>query len=64
MRKRTLFILMLFFSILNTEDSVGQIKQIKGFIKDAHSDEAIPFATVKFTGTKNAKLSDSSGHFT
>ena len=47
-----------------SEYSFGQIKQLKGYIKDTHSDEPIPFATVKFLGTKSAKLSDSSGHFT
>ena len=64
MRNKTLYICILFFLLSANEHSFAQSKQIKGFIKDIHSDEPIPFATVKFLGTNSAKLSDSSGHFT
>lgn len=64
MRNKTLCLLISFFLLSTSEYSFGQIKQLKGYIKDTHSDEPIPFATVKFLGTKSAKLSDSSGHFT
>ncbi len=63
MRNKTLCLLIAFFLLSTSEYSFGQLKQLKGFIKDIHSDEPIPFATVKFLGTKSAKLSDSSGHF-
>ena len=41
----------------------GQKKIISGIIKDFHSDEPIPFASVTFKGTTSGTLSDSSGTF-
>ena len=41
----------------------AQKKIISGFVKDYHSEEPIPFASVYFKGTQTGKLSDSSGHF-
>src|SRR4029453_1923934 len=41
----------------------AQKKIIFGRIKDFHSDEAIPFASVYFKGTTTGMLSDSSGAF-
>ena len=64
MWNKTLCLFIAFFLLSTSEYSFSQSKQLKGFIKDIHSDEPIPFATVKFLGTKSAKLSDSSGHFT
>ncbi|MDX2046046.1 MAG: DUF5686 family protein, partial [Chitinophagaceae bacterium] len=41
----------------------GQSKQLKGIVKDGHSDERIPFASVQFKNTGYGKLSDSAGSF-
>ena len=41
----------------------AQTKIIKGVIKDAHSDERIPFASISFKNTGSGKLSDSAGNF-
>ncbi len=41
----------------------GQSKIIKGVIKDAHSDERIPFASISFKNSGSGKLSDSAGNF-
>lgn len=38
-------------------------KTIRGVIKDAHSDESIPFASMKFRVSKGGRLSDSAGRF-
>lgn len=42
----------------------AQTKIISGQIKDSHSDEAIPFASISFKKSTIGKLSDSSGSFT
>lgn len=39
-------------------------KVIKGIIKDVHSDERIPFASVQFKKAGSGKLTDSAGQFT
>ena len=36
---------------------------IKGSIRDAHSDETIPFASLRMVNSKSGKLSDSAGNF-
>ena len=36
---------------------------LKGSIRDRHSEEPVPFATVRFLGTEFVKLADSSGGF-
>lgn len=42
----------------------SQTKILKGIIKDAHSDERVPFASLRFKKSGTGKLSDSSGAFT
>ncbi len=42
---------------------LAQRKIISGVVKDAHSEESIPFASVNFKNTDVGKLSDSAGHF-
>ena len=44
--------------------SSAQQVRLFGLIKDIHSDEPVPFATVKIIGSKFVKLSDSAGRFT
>jgi hypothetical protein len=43
--------------------SFAQQKIFEGQLQDAHSDEAVVFASVLFKGTTTGKLSDSSGKF-
>jgi hypothetical protein len=52
----------LFFLLFQADHLLGQVK-LSGYIKDTHSDESIPFASVQFKNTGQGKLSDSSGHF-
>lgn len=42
----------------------AQSKVINGLVKDGHSDEFLPFASVKFKNTTIGKITDSSGAFT
>lgn len=37
---------------------------IKGLVKDAHSEEPVPFASVELIGSKRGAVTDSSGRFT
>ncbi len=39
-------------------------KRISGVVRDSHSEEPIPFASISFKNTTIGKLSDSAGHFT
>lgn len=55
-----LFLLTVLFFF--TGLSYGQVR-LHGFIKDTHSDEAIPFASVQFKNSGIGKLSDSAGNF-
>ncbi len=41
----------------------AQQKKISGTVKDAHSEEAIPFASVVFKNSSMGKLTDSAGRF-
>jgi len=59
--KRLFFILILFTLAVQLP---AQKKIIAGYVKDFHSDEPIPFASVYFKGTQTGKLSDSAGRFT
>ena len=49
-------------SILSTA-SLAQVRTLRGIVKDTHSDELIPFATIQFTKSGFGKLTDSSGTF-
>lgn len=55
-----LFFSFLLFGILSS----AQTKVISGIIKDSHSDEPIPFASVVLKKSGFGKLSDSAGGFT
>ena len=57
--KFVFYISFLFLSLSVT----GQTKVISGIIKDSHSDEPIPFASVEIKNRHTGKLSDSSGAF-
>lgn len=59
--KRSISLLLLLLVLNNPAQA--QLKQIIGKIKDSHSEEAIPFASVQFKKSPMGKLSDSSGSF-
>ncbi len=59
-RKLYLFILFLFLPGIF---ALSQRKILAGVVKDAHSDEPIPFASLQFINSTIGKLSDSSGKF-
>lgn len=61
--KRLFLLLMLQLLSLSFENLLAQQKVIKGVVKDAHSDEIIPFASVTLMKSSIGKLTDSSGHF-
>ncbi len=52
------------FLFLMMHSATGQTKIISGTVRDSHSEEPIPFASVSFKSTTIGKLSDSSGSFT
>jgi hypothetical protein len=55
--------LFLLLVILSAATTFAQKKIIAGVIKDSHSDETVPFASVSFKNSTVGKLSDSSGSF-
>src|SRR5215204_1006348 len=62
MKIRSLYIFLLFL-LLPGMFALSQRKILAGVVKDAHSDEPIPFASLQFVNTTVGKLSDSSGKF-
>ena len=60
MNKRTILLLL---SVILFPALFAQTKVIKGFVKDGHSDEFLPFASVQFKNTGVGKTTDSSGAF-
>ncbi|HKC34764.1 MAG TPA: carboxypeptidase-like regulatory domain-containing protein, partial [Chitinophagaceae bacterium] len=63
MRKtRNLYIFLLFL-LLPGMPALSQRKILAGVVKDAHSDEPVPFASLQFINSTVGKLSDSSGAF-
>ena len=59
---RTWIGLTIFCIILST-GVYGQLRELRGYVKDDHSDEPIPYASIGFLGTTIGKLTDSSGRF-
>jgi hypothetical protein len=59
MRKILLIGLLLFLE----DDLCAQTKIIKGTIKDDHSDEPVPFASIRLPGERGGLLADSAGSF-
>ena len=59
--KISLFLIAGLFMVIA---SFGQGKIISGVVKDSHSDEPIPFASIQFFNSTIGKLSDSAGTFT
>jgi hypothetical protein len=59
-RLAVVFILAIFAII---PSGMSQVKVLKGIVKDVHSDERIPFASMKFLKAGTGKLADSAGTF-
>src|SRR5687768_13821207 len=55
--------IFLYTLLLTTASGYSQSILLKGIIKDAHSDERIPFASIEFRKTREGKLSDSAGNY-
>lgn len=55
--------LLFFFSFFLTLSVAAQRKQISGTVRDSHSDEPVPFASVSFLHSTIGQLTDSSGFF-
>jgi len=58
------YVLLIVFFLLQAIPALAQLKIMQGLIRDSHSEEPIPFASVQFRNTTTGKLSDSSGKFT
>jgi len=56
-------ILFIFYGFLLPAPLQAQNKILTGYIKDALSDERVPFASISFIHSGNGKLSDSAGNF-
>jgi len=57
------FLSIFFLAISYPALIIGQVKIISGIVKDSHSEERIPFASVSFKNSTIGKLTDSSGAF-
>ncbi|HEY4150814.1 MAG TPA: carboxypeptidase-like regulatory domain-containing protein, partial [Chitinophagaceae bacterium] len=55
--------LLLSCAFLLSVSALAQTKVIKGYIKDALSNERVPFASINFIKSNDGKLSDSAGNF-
>src|SRR4051812_21138296 len=62
MRPLKQYKLLLIIALLATQHTKGQ-KLLTGTVKDAQSEERIPFASISFKNSTIGKLSDSSGKF-
>src|SRR6186713_983431 len=62
MKIRSLYIFLIFL-FLPGMFALSQQKVFAGVVKDAHSEEPIPFASLQFINSTVGKLSDSSGTF-
>lgn len=56
--------LLPFFLMLLFHTAFAQTRILSGVVKDFHSDERVPFASVYFKNTTVGKLTDSAGRFT
>src|SRR6185503_3019359 len=61
MTRKLYFVVLLVF--LPGLFALSQRKILAGVVKDAHSDEPVPFASISFKNSTIGKLSDSSGRF-
>lgn len=59
-RRLYIFFIILLFACVSSQAQ----KTLSGLIRDIHSEEPVPFASVQFRNTTTGKLSDSAGRFT
>lgn len=62
-KSRPIYIIALVLCLLTGFMATSQTKIIRGTIKDAHSEERIPFASIRFKNSSAGRLSDSAGNF-
>src|SRR6185436_7153419 len=62
-KRRHISVLALLLCLLPAISGWSQSKVIRGTIKDSHSDERIPFASMSFKLSNSGRLSDSAGNF-
>jgi hypothetical protein len=62
-KNRPIYIIALVLCFLTGFTAASQTKIIRGTIKDAHSEERIPFASIRFKNSSAGRLSDSAGNF-
>ncbi|MBC7851356.1 MAG: carboxypeptidase-like regulatory domain-containing protein [Chitinophagaceae bacterium] len=62
-RRRLISTIALSLCLLISYTGFTQQKVLRGSIKDAHSDERIPFASLQFRTSNSGRLSDSAGNF-
>ena len=55
--------ILLFLLTVISYSAAAQRKVLTGYVKDSHTDEPVPFASVYFAKTQRGRLTDSSGHF-
>lgn len=61
--KAILHILILSFLMMQAAPSAAQNRVIRGIVKDGHSEERIPFASIQFKRSGAGRLTDSAGNF-
>ncbi|MEP7373491.1 MAG: DUF5686 family protein [Chitinophagaceae bacterium] len=61
--KRLISLLFFFTLFLAVKQAAAQSKRISGTVKDSHSEETVPFASVSFLHSTMGKLTDSAGFF-
>jgi Family of unknown function (DUF5686)/CarboxypepD_reg-like domain len=57
------YLIPLFLFVFAAATTNAQAVLFNGFVKDAHSEEPVPFASIVFKGSSVGKLTDSAGHF-
>lgn len=62
-KQKVVFVFVTALLLLTVISGFGQTKVLKGSVKDVHSEEPIPFASMKFKGSSAGRLTDSAGNF-
>lgn len=62
-KQKVVFVLVTALLLLTVISGFGQTKVLRGSVKDVHSEEPIPFASMKFKGSSAGRLTDSAGNF-
>jgi hypothetical protein len=57
------YLILFAFIITFSIQGIAQTRIIKGVVKDVHSDERIPFASIQLKKTGSGNLTDSAGYF-